>query len=368
MPTKSDLKRWNLQNINFDKYYEILKKNFPISGEKKTRKNFTNPSRYINSPEIKINSVCQKIKDTTVFKKNLQIFINAVAVNTKKNNNFCTNCTDCFDGCGEDAIFRPSKYIDNLIKKKKISYINGRITKISKDSNIKVFVGNKIYRYDKIFICLGAINTARLIINSFGTSDKPIEIYDIPAQIFPTFMFPVKKVKNNYYGFSNLRLEFFKNKDHFFSLIGQIPKSFFQKICKIKFISNFIYRLSQYFISYILVYGSYKDYIAYTLDNSLNFQIKKKPLSLNYIIEELKKTLLEKKFFIINFFSSKIQSSAHYSSNIFNAYNKENTFGMFMRNIYVCDSSVLNAPSSSSPHTFFLMANAYRIGEKALEK
>jgi ferredoxin len=368
VPTKSDLKRWNLQNVNFSKYYEILKKNIPISGEKRKHKKFTNLSQYINSPEIKISSVCEKIKNTTIFKKNLQISTNAVAVNTKKNINFCTNCTDCFNGCGEDAIFRPSKYIDNLIKNNKINYINGRITKISKDSKVKVFAGNKIYKYDKIFICLGAINTAKLIINSFGASDRTIEIYDIPVQIFPTLTFPEKKLKKNYYGFSNLRLEFFKNKDHFFSLIGQIPKSFFTKNFRIKFISNFIYRLSQYFISYIFVYGSYKDYISYTLDNNLNFKIKKETLSLNYIIKELKKNLLKKKFFIVNFFNYKIQSSAHYSSNIFNAYKKENASGMFLRNIYICDSSVLNAPSSSSPHTFFLMANAYRICEKALEK
>ena len=368
VPLKSDLKRWNMHNINFNKYYEILKKNIPISGEKKIHKKFTNPSEYINSPEIKMSSVCEKIKNTTIFKKNLQIFTNAVAVNTNKKGNLCTNCTDCFKGCSEDAIFRPSKYIDNLIKKNKINYINGRIKKISKDSKVKVFVGNKFYKYDKIFICLGAINTAKLIINSFGISEEAIEIYDIPTQIFPTLILPDKKLKKNYYGFSNLRLEFFKNKDHFFSLIGQIPKSFFIKNFKIKFISNFIYRLSQYFISYILVYGSYKDYISYTLDNSLNFKIKKEVLSLNYIIEELKKVVLKKKFFIINFFISKIQTSSHYSSNIFRAYKKESASGMFLRDIYICDSSVLNAPSSSSPHTFFLMANAYRISEKALEK
>jgi hypothetical protein len=104
------------------------------------------------------------------------------------------------------------------------------------------------------------------------------------------------------------------------------------------------------------------------LDNSLNFKIKKEVLSLNYIIEELKKVVLKKKFFIINFFISKIQTSSHYSSNIFRAYKKESASGMFLRDIYICDSSVLNAPSSSSPHTFFLMANAYRISEKALEK
>lgn len=368
IPNKSDLKRWNLDDINFDKYYKLLKKNIPISGDKNQIGEFTYPYQYINSPEIKISSICKKIKNTTISKKNLKIITNSVAVNTNMNNNFCINCSDCFQGCHEDAIFRPSKNIDNIIKNKKISYIDGEIKKISKGKSIEVLVENKIYKYDKIFICLGAINTAKLIINSFGLSKKNLEIYDIPTQIFPILTLPVKKSEKNYYGFSNLRVEFIKNKNIYFSLIGQLPKSFFINKFKIKFISNFFFLLCQNFFSYILIYGSHKDFFSYCLDKNLKLQVKKNVSNLIYIIKEIKKNLLKKKFIIINFIYSKIKTSSHYSSNLFKAYQKNNKFGKFMPNIYICNSSTLNSPSSSSPHTFFLMANSYRIFEKALTK
>ena len=38
--------------------------------------------------------------------------------------------------------------------------------------------------------------------------------------------------------------------------------------------------------------------------------------------------------------------------------------GEFNNNLHICDTSVLGGPSSSQPHTFFVMSNAYRLADK----
>ena len=86
------------------------------------------------------------------------------------------------------------------------------------------------------------------------------------------------------------------------------------------------------------------------------------------ILKKLNRFFLNQGFYIPLFFKLD-NSSAHYSSNLFDAYNVgDNIRGIFKKNLYICDSSVFNAPSSSSSHTFFLMANACRIAKLSIKK
>ena len=60
-------------------------------------------------------------------------------------------------------------------------------------------------------------------------------------------------------------------------------------------------------------------------------------------------------------------SSAHYSSNLFNSYKvTSNDKGEFKKNLHICDSSTFGYASSSQPHTFFIMANSYRLASNVL--
>ena len=55
------------------------------------------------------------------------------------------------------------------------------------------------------------------------------------------------------------------------------------------------------------------------------------------------------------------------TSNLFTSYKvASNNKGEFRRNLHICDSSTFGYASSSQPHTFFIMANSYRIADNAL--
>ena len=40
--------------------------------------------------------------------------------------------------------------------------------------------------------------------------------------------------------------------------------------------------------------------------------------------------------------------------------------GEFRKNLHICDSSTFGYASSSQPHTFFIMANSYRLASNIL--
>ena len=88
---------------------------------------------------------------------------------------------------------------------------------------------------------------------------------------------------------------------------------------------------------------------------------------MNFAIKKLKKILFKKGFLILNNLSINGISSAHYSSNLFASYKViSNNKGEFRKNLHICDSSTFGYASSSQPHTFFIMANSYRLAGNIL--
>ena len=370
IPESAEIKKWNLNDIRFDKYYKIISKYLPISGEQNKKTPYFLPKNYINQNEIKISNLLKKFYKNFENSKNFYLSKNFLCVYTsrRKVGNICNFCSDCFNGCKKDAIFRPSRVISKLISEKKLRYINKKINKIRiKDEKFTFDYSNNQLIFDKIYLCSGAINTAKIIINSFGLPKKRFFIYDIPSHTYICLNF-LKKVSYNlnYFGFANLVLKL-KTKNKNYILCGNLPLNIFKKIFRFNKLSKFIKKIFEKRFFYFQIFGDQKNYDKLVFDKNLELKkYKQGYFDSKKIVKNLNGEFIRKGFYLISYYKM-TNSSSHYSSNLFNAYNlKKNKNGVFKKNLYICDSSSFNAPSSSVSHTFFLIANAYRIAKKSL--
>jgi len=370
LPEKKELKKWGLDKISFNKYFKFLSKIIPISGVKNT-KNYFLPNSYINEDEIQISSLLSNFLNIFKNNKNFQISKNFVSVSLsqKSKSQNCINCSDCFSGCVQDSIFRPSREIFKLIKYGHINYINNNVEKLSvKNKNSVEFKNGKL-SFDKIYMCAGAISTAKIILNSFGFPKKNLFIYDIPSHTYACFNFlNNKKYKSNFFGFSNLALKLNLKTAKNYILCGNLPMNIFKKYLKFNLLSILLKKILRNRIFYFQIFGDQNNFHKLYFDKNLKLKLSKfSNFDSKAIIKNLNYIFKKKGFYIPSFLKMD-NSSAHYSSNLFKAYNiKKNINGKFKKNLYVCDSSVLNAPSSSTSHTFFLIANACRIAELSIK-
>ncbi len=379
LPTNIDVNNWGIKDSEINKYYDVISKNLNLSGKKSinTNKKYfeTQPSKFVNSPEIKehslINKFIKKFNKKSI-NQNIQISKNYIFVDTNDNSNTsCINCQSCFSGCPRDSFFRPSKIINEWISKKIFSYKNEFVDKIvSQNDKYEIQTKNKKkFAFDKIFLCAGPYNSAKIIIKSFGFPSKKICLYDIPTKYFPIIsLLPKIKTEKNTFGFSSASgsIVLDNNKYHHL-LFGQIPKEYFYSKFGSVLLSKTIKRFFDSFCIYGTIYANRNDFWTYEITPDLNLSLNDNVSNrinenLNIALNSLKKELFKCGFLLLNKLTIDGKSSSHYSSNLFNAFdiNLSNS-GEFKKNLHICDSSVLGSSSSSQPHTFFLMANSYRL-------
>ena len=107
--------------------------------------------------------------------KNIKIKKSKLAVDPK----LCILCNECLYGCRHNATFNSSNYIKELINSKKIDYKSSlyadTVEEFKEYSLLNAInkSGKKFqFKAKKILICMGAINTAELILKSFQQINK----------------------------------------------------------------------------------------------------------------------------------------------------------------------------------------------------
>ena len=387
LPMDQNLNKWGLKKEEIEPYYKHIVQKINLSGEKlnileKNNLLNTNPSSYVNSPPIKEHTLVSKLinkfnKETN--NERFSIHKNYVFLDTKNDSSTkCINCQSCFSGCPKDSFFRPSKVINDWIFNKDFNYQNEEVDQIKlRDEKYEITTkSKKSMFFDKVFLCAGAFNSAKIIIKSFGYPSKDIFLYDIPIKHLPIVsIMPKIKIEKNTFGLSSGSGSIILNKDTYYHLLfGQLPKEYFRNKINNRYLSNTLKNIFDTFCLYGTIYGSSEDFYSYQLTKKLDPILvnldKSKVINsnLNLVIKKLKKIFLKKGFLVLNQFSIHGTSSAHYSSNLFNSYNiKINNKGEFKKNLHICDSSTFGHASSSQPHTFFIMANSYRLANNALQ-
>jgi len=387
LPMVQNLNNWGIKKNEIDPYYKNIAEKLNLSGEKsnlidKENDLNTRPSTFVNSPSIKEHTLVSKL--IYKFSKNIiderfQIYKNYVFLDTKKNSlTKCINCQSCFSGCPKDSFFRPSKIISEWIDNKYFYYQNEEVDQIKlKNDQCEILTKNKNKLvFDKVFLCAGALNSAKIIIKSFGYPPNDIYLYDIPTKNFPIIsMIPKIKVDQNTFGFSSGSGSIVLNNNSYYHLFfGQLPKEYFQSKIGNKYLTNVLKKIFDTFCLYCTINGSTDDFLTYKLAENLKLTLLDKERlnytnnNLNLAIKKIKKILFKKGFLVLNNLAFNNPSSSHYSSNLFTSYKViSNNKSEFRKNLYICDSSTFGYASSSQPHTFFIMTNSYRLASNALK-
>ena len=385
LPLLQDLQKWGIKINEIEPYYKIISNYLNLSGSKNEISNYKNslnsiPYKFVNCPPIRghdlVKKLIQKLKNK-ISSNEFQINNNYVFLRDKHTCQYCMNCDSCFSGCLNDSIFRPSKIINELILSKNFSYENENVESLKMFNNQYqvLTMSKKKLVFDKVFLCAGALNSAKIIIKSFNYPTNDVLIYDIPTKFFPIISkIPKLKIDKKSFGFSSASGSIVMNDDDYYHLlVGHLPNEYFQNKIQNKFASKILKNIFDKFCLYGTMYGSNKDFLTYKLSKNLEIfssqkeRLKQIDTNLCDAINKLKLIFSKSGFLILSNFAVNGKSSSHYSSNLFNAYKiNRNEKAEFNKNLHICDTSMLGASSSSQPHTFFIMANAYKIADKAL--
>jgi hypothetical protein len=406
--SKAELREVGLHSEKINTSYNILSDFIGISGIHDNAGTYTvDDLKYLQKPtnlnlnhQILLNRFNASKKYMN--KKGFYLGRTPLALLTEdKNNRRSYNYDDMdfyFDN--DKSAFRPRHQIDLFKKNKNFEYLNNMLVKNIEEINDAVYItaqniiSKQLHEFKarKIYMAAGALNTARIILNSKKLYDKKLPIltnpYNYLSCINPKMIgngFEKKQV-----GFSQLSLFYDKNHENINTSLGSIYS--YQSLLNYRLINNIPsgYKISNEILKMLipsfLVIGIHHS-IHQNLSNyiKLNNDYNKDGfghLSINYnfTFEEMMQIKkIEKKF--INFFLfhrylpvKKINlipgNSIHYGGTFpFNSKNglKTHYNGKLetYNNVYICDSSSFNFLPAKGL-TLTLMANSYSVTKDSI--
>ncbi len=380
-----DLRNWPIEFSDLKPYYSFISKKIFIT--RPSENIFGDISNIDFQEKIKTPFIVDRLhsiinssssQDGFIFKSGYPML---AASFTDLEHYNCEYPGKCTHNCKNHSTFKTYKYFNKIIKENNnIKYFNNAVEKIDTKHPLVYFQNGEKELFDKIYLCSGAINTSKILINSFNIKDG-LKITDNGLIQFPIFS---SNEFNTIKGFDN------------FSLTNLVIKS-----CSENGLSNNQWQVMQvyeYLFEYLFptylssvknkLYRALKDRVlilrGYTDHEESNIYNINKDKNSNFILEchknseknklnssasSLRKILSNNNFRSIPLLNVKSKTSGHYGSSI--PY-KEGFFGVpingeLLKNVFICDSSVFNSMPSTSP-TFTIMANAARTAELSFNK
>ena len=308
------------------------------------------------------------------------------------NKSLCKFCNECLYGCRHGATFNSKNYIEEQIKAKQIDYEGNIHIDFVKDGKefSSVFGTSKdgkkmVFKGKKVLICMGAINTAKLILNSFPNI-KRIEVKDSQCFNMPLISKKLVGISNNKESIALSKFvikqkKILKNKSIHYQVY--YPSLYTKSLIDSK-LSFLPFRLPKYFKDRVYVV---QGYLPSDLSSSISLTRVSKSIEaslarsysqiyLNYSINNISKIFSQSGFLpirsllnIMNPFSGyHFGSSLPMSNKSLNSTSTD-LYGRLKNvlNIHVLDSSILpNIPAGS--YSFTVMANAVRIVKSIKDK
>ncbi|MEO5713809.1 MAG: GMC oxidoreductase [Luteolibacter sp.] len=105
----------------------------------------------------------------------------------------CAYCALCLSGCPYGLIYSTAQTLDDLIAAGQVKYLADHLVeKFEMDGSGAVVSGRTLaddapfsYRAERVFVGAGVLPTAKIVLNSLGTFDKPIRLVDSQYFIYP---------------------------------------------------------------------------------------------------------------------------------------------------------------------------------------
>lgn len=386
-----DLDTWPVKTRNLDKHYKRVLQEMPLTGEDGDSEIFPNHKNKLSTLRIspKSNYLYNKLKQNISKKNNFSCIKSRLAIYGDDYKKGCKYCGLCLNGCPYDLIFNSSIEFDNLIKKRKLKYINNAFVNsyIEENDFVKVFYKNLKtnsmvqMQFNKIFIAAGAIGSTLLFLKSNKIHNKKIKFLDSQKYVFPIFSLRKFNININdsntlcdiFIDFKIRKISNFWNHIQVSDLndwiTGKLGLNNFKSI-KFKLFKPILERLS---IGWGGLHSklSKNFFLVLSEDSSYKLLDEKNLFTKLHIIKVLFfllfKNLKNKVIFLPYFISSNIGGGCHYGGSIPMKTKPKNAFEADMlgrpynhKNVHIIDATIL--PSIPSTTIALLtMANADRI-------
>lgn len=374
---ETELKNWKIKRFHLDEYYKKVSKYIPISGEYNNLNIYYGDCYENNDPINPIINHSLIEKNLLSNNDELKYFVGRPKLALKYSNSFhnCNYPGICEKNCNNHNIFKTNNFFENFIKSNEnVSYINDKVLSINTRNNSIRGKRNLYSNFHKIYICAGAINTSKIILNSFQEI-KSLKFFD--NTIIQTPFLDLNKNNETRSNFDLTQMQIVSQKNNSEGTMYQVYYSspylidFYLPYKLKKIFKNLIDNYSKKII-WLRGYSkstNNNNYIISKKNNKFFIDIEKRTNKklMDLELKSLKKILKKNKFYSLNKLNFFSQTSSHYGCSIpygdknFNL----NTNGEIAKNIFITDSSVFNSLPSTSP-TFTIIANAARTVNESL--
>ena len=282
----------------------------------------------------------------------------------------CTLCGDCFQGCPEEYLMRPSKEIRN------VEVANKSIHQIKKIEGEWVLYDEEkkaVGVYDYIFLGLGVYETIKLLLRSNIIDPNHITLYDSNAIFFPVY-FKSNKSKSytNTFGYANkvisvqdsISLEINGHVlitpfNHFFtySLFGKtlgegLKTLLLQRVALATFYSNEVlanhYKLND--------------------EGGLSIKINNSSKTKNILIKLISEVNSRHGDFKFINLTKQFDSSSHYTSDLLIKKSTLYATSEIENNLFIIDGNLFPGPPPAYPGSLNILAGAYAVLRDFIKK
>lgn len=395
--TPEDFETWPLSYKTMEPFYHKILNEVGVTGTKDTLDSYF-PGKLYNQRPIKTPKNFDKL-EKAIQRQNSEFVVGsprlALINNSNDYQNSCTNCGKCFYGCYNDSIYSSDQTIQRLIEQKLINYRPKTKLINYKQTNHKVELqlenSSITETYDAVLLGAGCIETTRIVSKSNELENIQIPIIENPVYSVPIFFtkdFFKKDDFQNIIALNNLligQLPNAMNPHYIHAQVYPINKYLWNHALR-KGFGSLAMNLSSIFqktisknVYMMLIYlnGKYSEgsYLRFSSDkDEFHFiRSKESDLLVSNMIENLNQVLKGSGFWISKKLLSPLASggSYHYSStfplNSKGSGIEVSSDGQISDNVFLIDSSTFPSLPAQN-HSFTIMANAYRIANKLVNK
>ena len=201
-PQACDILDWPVGADELNKYCEIVLADLPYSScNDELSLNFPILTGRTNALELSQSEkqILGSLRKAAILKKDDVVFGQArLLVNPASSGKYagCKYCGHCMSGCVYKAIYKASDEILRLHESGEIDYVPGcLVDSLSEDGGkvtVKYFNAEGALadiEFDKVYLAAGAVNSARLVMNSLGIFNKKIQLRTRGGFVMPVFSF-----------------------------------------------------------------------------------------------------------------------------------------------------------------------------------
>lgn len=199
-PQACDIADWPVSAEELHKYCELVLAEMPYSSrDDGLSLNFpvlTPAAKGLKQSPAEMQ-LLEALEKASVLKKNEVVFGQArllVDPSTSGGGSGCRYCGQCMSGCVYKSIYKASDEIKSLHERGDINYIRGclvdSVSEAGETTTVKYYDSHgdvAIKTFDRVFLAAGAVNSARVVLNSLSMFNQQLQLKTRGGYVMPVF-------------------------------------------------------------------------------------------------------------------------------------------------------------------------------------